>query len=506
MKLLVPDGQLFDLVVGMQMTQKMSARLKYGNKTATFPLPEGDVVLPLWEENKMEAGDGPREEFTSSPEEQGSTSDERTCDERTDDERGDDDEGEQAARVVCLIDAIETRNPSNLGHRGIENKSGCGASTSAMIREDIFGIRTSFEEKDTLLDDALGNLTEEDQENIHQVLLGEGVDGTIIAWELSDLRPMEILYVHKFQMKEPKVRPVCHPLRRTSRKEDEILRREVEIMLKSRVIRPAESAWGSREVIADKKDGGDLFCVDYRALNKMMKGEKFLIPKIEEIIDELKYGQVLSRLNLLAGYWKVNFAEHLQEMRTFRCKYTSFKFYVTPFGLMNAPECFLRMASELFDDLHFVSVYKDGLRFVSVYIDDVVVNSHNTDELLQHLLLVMEKVWKVGLMLKITKCEFMKRQMELLGHLLSARGVETDQVKDEKVAKAPTPTSKKQLRSLYGLASFYRIFVKNFAIIAAPLNELTTDGTKLEWRPKAEESFGVLKYKLTSPPVLVFPD
>lgn len=141
-------------------------------------------------------------------------------------------------------------------------------------------------------------------------------------------------------------------------------------------------------VIANKKDGGDRFCVDYRALNKMRKGDKFSMPNIERLSTSSRMVESIAAfLDMFAGYWKAHLAEHLQEMTTFRCMYGSFKLNVRTFGLMNEPACFQRKASELFEDLPFVSVH----------MDDVVVHSHNTDEHLHHLLLVMEWVRNVGL-------------------------------------------------------------------------------------------------------------
>lgn len=105
---------------------------------------------------------------------------------------------------------------------------------------------------------------------------------------------------------------------------NEIINRELEMLMTARIIKPTNSPWGLSVVVAQKKDGSKRFCVDYRALNKRMKADRFPSPKIEEFLDDLKGCNVFSKLGIFAGYWKVILADHVQEKTTFRCKYGAF--------------------------------------------------------------------------------------------------------------------------------------------------------------------------------------
>ena len=114
-------------------------------------------------------------------------------------------------------------------------------------------------------------------------------------------------------------------------------------MLEAGIITPAVSAWCFPVVIASKKDGRPRFCVDYRALNKVMKADRWPLPKIEEMFDDLQGSKLFASLELFTGYCQVRLSEEGKEMTTFVCRFGTFQFEVMPFGLMNAPSTFQRM-------------------------------------------------------------------------------------------------------------------------------------------------------------------
>lgn len=125
-------------------------------------------------------------------------------------------------------------------------------------------------------------------------------------------------------------------------------------MLEARIIKPARSPLAFPVVIACKKDGHPRYCLDHRALNKLTNVDKFPIPNMEENLEGMASASVLRKLDMLASYWQVKLAEHVQEITTFTFKYSTFQFSVMIFGLMNTPAMFQRMATELLDDLDFV--------------------------------------------------------------------------------------------------------------------------------------------------------
>lgn len=149
-------------------------------------------------------------------------------------------------------------------------------------------------------------------------------------------------------------------------------------------------------VIASKKDSKPRFCVDYRTLNGRMKADKWPLPRMEEIFDDLEGSKVFTTLDLFSSYWPLRMAEHCKEKTTFVCRFGTFQFEVMPFGLMSAPSTFQRIMDQLVRDL----------RFVHVYLDDVVVFSKSVKEHVAHLIQVFRVIAESGLKLKIAKCSF----------------------------------------------------------------------------------------------------
>lgn len=217
-------------------------------------------------------------------------------------------------------------------------------------------------------------------------------DRYIIVWDLDQLGPADVPYRHAFELKD--TTPSCSPLRRLPERLNEIVKKEIVMMLIGKGIKPANSTWGFAVVIFRKKDGSPRFCVEYRTLNKRMKADKYPTPNVEEILDKMARLTVFSKLDRFMRYWQVRLADHVQEQTTFRCKYRSFQFEVMPFGLMNAPALFQRMASSLFKHMSFVKVY----------IDDIVIGSKYIAEHIGHLLYVCHKFHESGLNVKLSKC------------------------------------------------------------------------------------------------------
>ena len=189
-------------------------------------------------------------------------------------------------------------------------------------------------------------------------------------------------------------------------------------------------------------------------------------------------------------------AENCKEKTTFVCPFGTFQFEVMPFGLMNAPSTFQRMMDQLFRELSFVSVY----------LDDVVVFSRTVKEHISQLEEVFKVIAASGLKLKVAKCSVAQSQMRLHGHIVSGDGVKVDPEKVSAIKREKEPSNAPELRSFLGLAGYYRRFIPKFAEISAPLHEATSTKRIFKWTAEMQEAFEKLKLKLTSPPVLAFPD
>ena len=272
-------------------------------------------------------------------------------------------------------------------------------------------------------------------------------------------------------------------------------------MQEAGVIEPSSSPWSSPVVMVRKKDGTLRFCVDYRELNKITKRDTYPLPRVDDLLDQLGSSRYFTTLDLASGYWQIRVAPGSREKTAFVTPHGLFQFQVMPFGLTNAPAVFQRLMQTVLMGLNPV----EGKQFVSVYIDDVLVFSQSLDEHLEHLRLVIQKIQDAGLKLKPAKCQFVREEVEYLGHVLTPSGLKTNSKLVESVVNYPRPQNSKEVKQFLGLSSYYRRFIRKFAAIAQPLTALTRNGVVFEWTEDCQAAFDSLKQSLTTAPVLCYP-
>jgi GGDEF domain-containing protein len=225
---------------------------------------------------------------------------------------------------------------------------------------------------------------------------------------------------------------------------------------------------------------------------------KYPLPKIDDLLDQLKDSKFFSKIDLRSGYHQMKIRSEDIPKTAFVTRYGQYEFTVVSFGLTNAPAYFMNMMNKVFlDELD---------KFVVVFIDDILVYSSTTEEHEQHLRVVLERLGQNQLYAKFSKCEFWLEEVAFLGHVLIANGVAVDPSKIEAVKEWEQPRNMTDIRSFLGLTGYYRRFIENFSKIAKPMTNLLKKTNEFEWTLECDLSFQTLKQKLTTTPVLALPD
>ncbi|GKE27061.1 putative nucleotidyltransferase, ribonuclease H, partial [Tanacetum coccineum] len=233
-------------------------------------------------------------------------------------------------------------------------------------------------------------------------------------------------------------------------------------------IRPSHSPWGAPLLFVKKKDGSLRMCIDYRELNKLTIKNRYSLPRIDDLVNQLQRARYFSKIDLRSGYHQLRVHEEDILKTAFRTRYRHFEFTVMPFGLTNAP---------------------------------ATKEDHEV-----HLKLVLELLKKERLYAKFSKCEFWLQEVHFLGHVVNHNGIHVDPSKIEAVKNWKAPTTPSEIRSFLGLAGYYQRFIANFSKIAKPLTSLTQKNKKYEWGVEQEEAFQTLKDNLCNAPILSLPD
>nr|GEV34752.1 hypothetical protein [Tanacetum cinerariifolium] len=250
--------------------------------------------------------------------------------------------------------------------------------------------------------------------------------------------------------------------------------------------------------LEEKKDGSMRMCIDYQALNKVTIKNKYHIPLIVDLFDQLGKARYFTKLDLRSGYYLVRIAEGDEAKMTCATRYGSYEFVVMPFGLTNDPAMFCTLMNKLFHP------FLD--KFVVVYLDDIVVYSHTLEEHVLHLKQAFQVLRDNKLCVKLEKCSFAQDEVEFLGHKIKDRGLMMDGAKIKVIQDWEPPTKVIELRSFLGLMNYYRRFIMGYSAIASPLTDLLKKDQAWIWDDECQAAFESLKKAVIEESVLRLPD
>lgn len=298
---------------------------------------------------------------------------------------------------------------------------------------------------------------------------------------------------------EPGTRPIKQRYYPVSPFKQQIMDKEIDEMLKLKVIEPSKSPWSSPVCMVRKKDDSYRFCCDYRKINFLSKKDAYPIPYISAILDRLRDARFISSIDIKSAFWQVPLSESSREITAFTVPGRNlYHFLRMPFGLTNAPATWQRIVDRVLG--------VDLENNVMVYLDDIIIISKTFSEHLKLLGIVFDRLTEAGLIVSEKKCHFCKPELKYLGYVVDAKGLRPDPEKVEAIVNIIPPKNITEIRRFIGTASWYRRFVPNFSTIIAPITRLTKKNIKWEWSSECQKSFNLIKEALVTAPVLTCPD
>lgn len=289
------------------------------------------------------------------------------------------------------------------------------------------------------------------------------------------------------------------------------VKRQIREMLDQNIIRPSISPYNAPIVVVRKKgldkNGNPKLriCLDFRRLNDVTISDAYPLPNINEFLLELRGANYISIVDLAKGFHQVKVKEEDAHKTAFSFDYGHYEFIRMPFGLKNSPATFQRGLDRALINTQGINAF--------CYIDDAIVVSDDLETHQLKLEGVFDRFRRHNLKLQTEKCQFLKQEVTYVGHQISKQGIAPDPARYERVKNFTIPTTTKHIKQFLGLCNQYRKFVENYAAISEPLNNFVKGsegigriGRKIMWNHDADVAFKTLKEKLSTTPILRFPD
>lgn len=283
----------------------------------------------------------------------------------------------------------------------------------------------------------------------------------------------------------------------------EIIDTEIKKLIENEIIAPSDSPFNSPIILVPKKlDASNekkfRLVVDFRKLNEKTQSEIFPLPAIDQILNQLGNSTYFSILDLASGFHQITLDKDSQPKTAFSTPNNHYEFLKMPMGLKNAPSTFQKLMNSVLAGLQTSQCF--------VYLDDIIVFGKNLEDHNKKLRNVFDRLQKNKLKLQPDKCEFLRREVTFLGHVICEDGVKPDPSKLEAIKNFPTPKNLKEIQSFLGLTGYYRKFINNYSKLALPLTNSLRKDENFKWSELEQNSFENLKNKLLTPPILIYPN
>lgn len=310
------------------------------------------------------------------------------------------------------------------------------------------------------------------------------------------------VYKQGLEIKPGTVPAYTKPYRVPFEQREEV-KRQINKMIEDDIVEPAASPWSAPILIVPKKSNqGEpkkwRLVIDYRKVNLNIVDDKFPLPNITDIFDSLAGAIYFSHLDLAQGYYQLELDEESRKMTAFSTSEGQFQMKRLPMGLKISPSAFSRAMSIAMSGLTFVKCF--------IYLDDLIVYGKNLSQHNNNLIDIMDRLRKVNLKLNGGKCQFLKKELLYLGHIIKDGGILPDPEKVQAIANCNEPTNCEEVKRVVALTNYYRRHLRDFAHIATPLNKLTRKNAIFEWSQECQDAFRKIKESITTAPLLEFPN
>lgn len=357
-------------------------------------------------------------------------------------------------------------------------------------------------ETDTLLNDNLNKL------RLDHLNIEERREITRLCEEYKDIFycesiPLTFTNQVKHQIRTVNEDPIyIKPYRQAPAQAQEILH-QVEKLLQDNVIQESHSPWSAPVHLVPKKldASGEIkyrMVIDYRRLNEITVDDRYPLPNICDLFDKLGKSNYFTTLDLASGYHQIEITDSDREKTAFSTQNGHYEFLRMPFGLKTAPATFQRTMNNVLRGLQ-------GIHCL-VYLDDILIYSNGLKEHLQKLRAVFERLRQTNLKVQLDKSEFLRKEVQYLGHTLTKDGLKPNDDKIKVVMDYPIPQTQTEIKRFLGFIGYYRRFVKDFSKICQPLTACLKKGKRVIIDNKYTEAFQKCKELLINAPILQYPD